>query len=179
MNDITPASLHARFPYMFPLEGEGRRRAYRFFRGWLPSLAQACEDIDARLGVDKRGFHWTRVREKFGSPSFDYQMAGKARVAINIHRPTEVHRHEWEPSGGHDPVALAIDEIVLQLELRLRCLCIVCGAPSEINNDRGPWASLCPEHRADTFDEGHRDWKGSIWMSASDWGWPSKEEEPK
>ena len=45
MNDVTPETLQARFPYMFPLEGEERRRAYTFFRGWLPPLAEACEDV--------------------------------------------------------------------------------------------------------------------------------------
>lgn len=130
MNDITPAALQARFPYMFPLEGEERRRAYIFFRGWMPPLARACEDIDELLGASKRGFYWTRLREKFGSPSFAYWMEGKGRVAINIHSPTEVHRYECRPVEGQDPVALVVNERVLQIEVE-----------SEINNNRGPWAS--------------------------------------
>ncbi|SCK11194.1 hypothetical protein VAR608DRAFT_0551 [Variovorax sp. HW608] len=161
---ITPSALHARFPYMFPLEGQEHRRAYAFYRGWMPALAKACEDIDKLLGTDKRGFHWTRLREKFGSPSFGDQMEGKARVAINIHRPTEVVRHACEPVEGHAPVALAINERVLQLEVELRSCCIVCGAPSVINNDRGPWASLCPTHRAE--DDGPDGSMGSVWESA-------------
>ena len=166
MNDNTPGTLQARFPYMFPLEGEDHRRAYTFFRGWMPPLARACEDIDTLLSADKRGFHWTRLREKFGSPSLAYRMEGEARVAMNIHRPTEAQRVEFGPAEGHDPVALAVNERVLQVEVELRSLCIVCGAPSEIVNRQGAWASLCLEHRADTFDESHKDWKGSLWASA-------------
>ncbi len=165
MNDITPAALQARFPYMFPLEGEERRRAYIFFRGWMPPLARACEDIDELLGASKRGFHWTRLREKFGSPSFTYWMEGKGRVAINIHSPAEVHRCECRPVEGQDPVALVVNERVLQVEVELRSLCIVCGAsPSEINNDRGPWASLCLAHR--TEDDGPNGHMGSVWAAA-------------
>ncbi|MDM0032362.1 hypothetical protein QTI33_09520 [Variovorax sp. J22P271] len=160
----TPAALQPRFPYMFPLEGEERRRAYIFFRGWLAPLARTCEDIDQFLRTDKRGFHWVRLREKFGSPSFAFQMEGRALVAINIHRPTEVHRYECEPVEGFDPVALAVDERVLQIEVELRSLCIVCGSPSEINNDRGPWASLCPVHRAE--DDGPQGDMGSVWAAA-------------
>ena len=164
MNLDTPEALQRRFPYMFPLEGEERRRAYVFFRGWLAPLAKTCEDIDELLGTDKCAFHWVRVREKFGSPSFAYRMEGKACAAINIHRPTEVHRHECVPAEGNDPVALAVDERVLQLEVKLRSRCIVCGGPSEISNDRGPWASLCPVHRAE--DDGPRGHMGSVWEAA-------------
>ena len=45
MDDSTPTALQARFPYMFPLEGEELGRAYTFFRGWMPPLVRACEDI--------------------------------------------------------------------------------------------------------------------------------------
>ncbi|MDM0065292.1 hypothetical protein [Variovorax sp. J31P207] len=164
MNLDTPKALQRRFPYMFPLEGEERRRAYIFFRGWLAPLAKTCEVIDELLGADKRAFHWVRLREKFGSPSFAYRMEGKSRVAVNIHRPTEVHRHECGPAEGHDPVALAVDERVLQLEVELRSRCIVCDGPSEICNDRGPWASLCLVHRSE--DDGPQGHMGSVWAAA-------------
>ncbi|MDM0085657.1 hypothetical protein QTI17_34265 [Variovorax sp. J31P179] len=137
-NDNTPCALQARFLYMFPLEGEDRRRAYVSFHGWLPAVANTCADIDALLGADKRGFRWTRLREKFGSPSFAYRMEGKGRVATLIHRPTEVHRQEVGSNEPVDSLVFAINELVLQVELKLRSSCIVCGAPSEINNDRGP-----------------------------------------
>lgn len=167
----TPAALQAHFPYMFPLEGDENRRAYILFRGWLPTLVDVCQKIDALLGANKRGFHWTRLREKYGAPSFAYGMDGKARVAMDYPLPSSVKPVECQTEGGNDAVALQINELVLQVELKLRCTCIVCGAASEINNDRGPWASLCAEHRAETFDVGHKDWKGSVWASAGEGGW--------
>ncbi|MEJ8814272.1 hypothetical protein WKW77_24520 [Variovorax ureilyticus] len=164
MEGYTPGALQARFPYMFPLEGEERRRAYTFYRGWMQPLALACEDIDKLLGMDKRAFYWTRLREKVGAPSLGYRMEGQARVATNIHRPTDVVRHAGESAERHAPVALAINERILQLEVELRSRCIVCGALSEICNDRGPWASLCPAHRAE--DDGPDASMGSVWESA-------------
>jgi hypothetical protein len=154
------------FSYMFPLAGEDGRRAYMFFRGWLPAFISTCTEIDALLGANKRGFRWTRVREKYGSPSLRYWMEGQVRTATHIHRPDAVQRVESKPLMNADPTAVAIHERVLQLEVQLRSLCIVCGASSEINQDQGPWASLCAEHRAETFAEGHKDWRGSIFKSA-------------
>lgn len=163
----TSAQLQGQYPYMFPLEGADNRRAYRIFRGWVPPLVDTCRQIDALLGADKRGFHWTRMSEKYGAPSLTYLLQGRYRVAIVDELPTSVTRAVCESKEIHDAVALQINEVIRQVEAKLRSTCIVCGAPSEINNDQGPWASLCAEDRADTFKEGHKDWKGAtIWTSA-------------
>lgn len=141
--------LFSRYEYMFPLSGE--TRAYAFFRGWAPQFAVLCEQVDAVLTVDKRGFHWTRVREKFGAASFAYRMRGQARFAVNSHRPASVSRVECAPRESFDSVAISVQEMVLQTEVRLRNACIVCGARSEITNIQGPWVSLCPDHRRPDF----------------------------
>lgn len=168
----TSTELQGRFPYMFPLEGADNRRAYRIFHGWLPPLVDTCHRIDALLGADKRGFHWTRMSEKYGAPSLTYRLQGRSRVAIVDELPSSVTRAVCESKENHDAVALQINEVIRQVEAKLRSICIVCGAPSEINNDQGPWASLCAEHRADTFKEGHKDWKGAtIWTSARQREW--------
>ncbi|OJZ15472.1 MAG: hypothetical protein BGP22_21975 [Variovorax sp. 67-131] len=158
---ITSAALQGRYPYMFPLVVAEKQRAYRLFRGWLPSLVDTCRRIDALLGADKRGFHWTRMSEKYGAPSFIYILQGRSRVAINDDLPSSVTGALFELKENQDAVALQINKVIREVEAKLRSTCIVCGAPSEINNDQGPWASLCAEHRADTFKEGHKDWKGA------------------
>ena len=164
MNESTTGALQARLPYMFPLAGEERCRADILLCGWMPSLVRACEDIDGLPGADKRGFHWTRLREKFGAPSFTYWMEGKGRVAINSHSLTGVRRDKCSPVESQDPVVLVVSERAMQVEVELRSLGIVCGAPSEINNDRGPWASLCLAHR--TEDVGPQGHTGPVWAAA-------------
>ncbi|WP_143044817.1 hypothetical protein [Variovorax sp. YR216] len=65
-----------------------------------------------------------------------------------------------------DPVAVTIHELILQTEVELRSVCIVCGAASEINNDQGPWASLCAEHRVAMFAEDPFGLEGAVWAAA-------------
>ncbi len=156
----------ARFPYMFPLEGRDRRRAYVFFRGWMPTFAQMCEQIDISLGDDKRGFAWARIREKFGAPSLSYQMRGQARHVIHAHRPHEVTRIVCAPADSFDPSAVEVQEVVLRGEVTLRQSCIVCGSASIITNAGGPWASLCTEHRSPAFLEDLGDRAASVWSAA-------------
>lgn len=158
--------LLARFPYMFPLKGTDGRRAYIFFRGWMPTVALMCAQIDAVLGEDKRDFEWTRIREKFGAPSIAYQMRGHARHVIHAHRPTEVRRIPCAPSGSFEPSAIAIQETVLLTEVALRGACIVCAAPSTITNVGGPWASLCAEHQKLSFLTSLGDKAGALWSAA-------------
>lgn len=157
-------SFIARFRYMFPLTGSERRRAYVFFRGWMPTFALMCEQIDINLGDDKRNFAWARIREKFGAPCLSYEMHGHARHVIHAHRPNEVTRILCAPADSFEPLAVEIQEVVLRSEVALRQTCIVCGAPSTITNAAGPWASLCGEHRTGKFLESliH----GSIWTAA-------------
>jgi hypothetical protein len=140
--------LLSKFSYMFPLGESERRRAYVFFEGWMPLFSALCGNIDAALGRDKREFAWTKIREKFGAPSLCYEMRERARHAIHVHRPDYVRRLPCAPKETFDQVAVVIQELVLETELKLRNRCIVCGADSTITNAHGPWASLCPDHLA-------------------------------
>jgi len=166
----TPAALQRRYPYMFPLEGDEGRRAYRFYRGWFPTVVDMCHRIDAYLGDDKHGFHWTRLREKYGEPSLYCLMRGSDAAMIS-RRNTNV---EQLGSGSRladeeGPDSLHLLAFIGEVEDKLRCVCIVCGASASITNDQGPWASLCKEHRAESFKEGHEDWRGTtVWSSAAD-----------
>lgn len=95
-----------------------------------------------------------------------YEMRGRARHVIHAHRPTEVTRITCEPSESFDPTAVAIQEAVLEAEVRLRETCIVCGASSTITNDVGPWASLCVDHRKWTFVKSLENEAASVWGAA-------------
>ena len=50
--------LKERFSYMFA----GPHAGIDIYRGWLADFASACEQIDALLGDDKRGFHFTQCK---------------------------------------------------------------------------------------------------------------------
>lgn len=63
---LTKEALQARFPYMF----EGPHIGLDFHEGWMPILAAACEKVEAALGPDKAGFHFTQIKEKYGSARF-------------------------------------------------------------------------------------------------------------
>lgn len=166
-NDSTELrSFLARFSYMFPLAGGERSRAYIFFRGWMTTFVNLCEQIDAILANDKRNFGWHRIREKFGAPSLIYEVRGRARHVIHAHRPTEVRRIDCAPRDSFEPTAVAIQEAVLTAEVLLRETCIVCAAPSMITNAGGFWASLCAEHGADDFLNGGTGECGSLWRAA-------------
>lgn len=158
--------LLARFRYMFPITESERRRSYLFFRGWMPTFARLCEQIDAILGEDKRDFAWVRIREKFGAPSLSYSMRGQARHVIHAHRPTEVRRIVCEPVESFEPVAVAVQEAVLWAGLELREKCIVCGTKSTITNDQGPWASLCDRHRKAPLLESLNHQPATVWTIA-------------
>lgn len=160
------SGLLARFSYMFPLADPDRSRGYIFFRGWLPTFVTLCERIDAILGDDKRDFEWARIREKFGAPSFAYNMRGRARHFIHAHRPTEVRRIACAPVESFDSAAVAIQEAVLQAEVKLRETCIVCGGRSTISNAVGPWASLCTDHQKSAFFENLNTQLDSVWAAA-------------
>lgn len=156
----------SRYPYMFPLRGGERRRAYIFFRGWMQTFAQLCEQVDTILGEDKCEFAWTRIREKFGAPNLAYEMRGQARHVIHAHRPSEVRRIICEPIESFEPVAVAIQESVLSAELALREKCIICGTKSIITSAQGPWASLCYQHQTVQLPESLNHQPTTVWTIA-------------
>lgn len=59
----TPIDLIASFPYQFAGENIG----IEFYRGWMDLFSRLCFAIDEALGDDKRGFHWSQVKEKWGA----------------------------------------------------------------------------------------------------------------
>ena len=53
--------------------------------GWRSIFEKLCEDIDALLGLDKRGFHFIQCKEKFGSARWYWGMRKVKRpVRVDI-----------------------------------------------------------------------------------------------
>jgi len=121
----TPAELKARYPYQF---NNPKSLGISFARGWFKGFAELCAEIDAILCVDKRGFVWAQVKEKFGSARFHFDIVGR--------------------SGKNVKIARQIQELVFQAANRTAKQCIVCGAPGEMRNDGGYVLCLCDAHVA-------------------------------
>lgn len=121
--------LEERFPYQFADPHLGIAIAY----GWSHIVVRLCEDVDAALGVDKRDFHWTQIKEKAGACRLNWMAAGK---------------HSLLDQEGKDVVLTRIRDLVKAAEERTQKTCAVCGAPGELDLSQ-PWVlTLCPEHSA-------------------------------
>ncbi|NPC59345.1 hypothetical protein [Caenimonas soli] len=133
----------------------GENIGLSFCRGWFPLFTQLCEEIDALLGPDKRGFHWVQLKEKFGSARFNWEMNGhRPAPMINLISGTQVTMvvrrssgsSPAEADGSQPSIPRRIDNLVQQATLATRSLCIVCGKPG-IPNQEEPWILvLCDEH---------------------------------
>jgi hypothetical protein len=147
---MNPKQLKARFPYMFAGENIG----FSFSRGWFPLFQKLCEDIDALLGDNKQGFHWVQLKEKFGSARFYWKMKAQTpNLHIDLISASQVtgvvmRSNDTGPdeAGAQSSVARRIDDLVGQAALATRSLCIVCGQPGKVNQDKSWMLVLCDEH---------------------------------
>lgn len=114
--------LSKRFPYMF----SGRNAGFSVADGWVEVFTKLCEDIDAVLGENKRGFHWVQLKEKFGSARF-------------------YHQHD----GGTDEVFWLVDDLVDKAQEKTESMCFYCGKPGKADAHRGWMLVVCEEHAAE------------------------------
>ena len=119
---ITADDLSKRFPYMF----SGRNIGLSVGDGWMDLFAKLCEDIDALLGDDKRGFHWVQLKEKFGTARFYYGQ-----------------------ELGDDAVFSEIADLVNAAEQMTHTMCMQCGQPGKPNVKYGWVLTLCETHAAE------------------------------
>ncbi|MEJ8850816.1 hypothetical protein [Variovorax rhizosphaerae] len=143
----TPRTLRSRFPYMF----SGPNIGFAFYRGWMLILRNACEEIDALLGADKRHFHWIQIKEKLGTGRFYYHLdGGGGGVTVRVHDLTSSLPPQapivLEPAG-QDEVVLKVSAIVQHAELATHSACIVCGATATPRAYDGYWVNVCALHQ--------------------------------
>ena len=140
---MTPVEqLEARFPYMF-----GRHTvSMEYYDGWLPIFAQACEQIDAVLGEDKRDFHWVQVKEKFGTGRFYFRMGKSARLVVDLIGGPGGHEVIKESTQAGHSIADRIDAIVDGAEARTGTTCMVCGAAARTRSYNGYYLTVCAAH---------------------------------
>ena len=136
------AEIRVRFGYMF----EGPHIGLIFYAGWLPDFARTCEEIDALLGDDKRGFHFVQAKEKFGAARYYYSVGGKKRKILD--EILEVlSASQWRTASQKgDQVAEEIDRLIDAAQQASGVTCMICGAPGEIVPSPEWLRCVCKRH---------------------------------
>jgi len=118
--------------------------------GWQPIFERLCEDIDALLGRDKRGFHFIQCKEKFGSARWYWGMSKvRQRVRVDILDGDGSAMSLGRPDQRKTPVTLGaqIGQLVGDAEARTLHACIVCGEPSQADTFEGYILQVCAVHK--------------------------------
>ena len=131
------STVKERFPYMFAGDNIGLSMAH----GWEPLFETLCVDIDALLGDDKRKFHWTQLKEKFGCARFHWSM-DNARIASDLISPERLEVAKTSATTLREKIALLVGEAQAQAQH----MCIVCGQPGKVDPADNYMLVLCDEH---------------------------------
>jgi hypothetical protein len=145
-NVKTVTELLDAYPYMFA----GSNIGLTLHRGWYPTFAKLCDDIDALLGDDKRNFKWIQLKEKFGAARWychwDLREGEGRSVQIAVQ----------QDNGALMKIDPNLNEISIQGLINLAeevtgKKCIVCGEPAIIDSHRGWYQCLCKKHANKVF----------------------------
>jgi hypothetical protein len=145
---ITPKMLQARYPYMWA----GRNIGISISKGWILIFEDLCDAIDRTLGDDKQGFHWTQVKEKFGSGRFYIGFkSGAQPLRIDVQGPEGVISYVNKPPHPKSVTEKqvlarnAISKLVEDAESKTSKTCICCGSAGHQVSD-GWIITLCDKH---------------------------------
>ncbi|HEY5580156.1 MAG TPA: hypothetical protein VIK56_03185 [Rhodoferax sp.] len=142
----TQKQIEARYPYMFSGENIG----ISIPRGWIGIFEKLCAKIDNLLGSDKRGFHWTQCKEKFGSGRWYWGMTGiKAQIRLDLISPTDFTSSSTRAESNKsedEALSLQLNELIDAGEKETTHSCIVCGKHGKNDRGDGWYVVLCPEH---------------------------------
>lgn len=122
----SPKELAQCFPYQFAEP----HRGLSISRGWFDLFAQLCADIDELLGERQHGFHWTQVKEKFGSARFYWGF----------------HKAEGIPDEATAQLLTQIAKLVDDATEKTKEACIACGQPGSPHKDAFYVLVLCQRH---------------------------------
>ena len=147
MNHIaqTPNQLAQRFPYQFT----GNHLGLSIPKGWFDGFAQLCEDIDQVLGLDKRGFYWRQLKEKFGASRWYFCMAGQGDVRVDFQgngRATSLVAPAHDNANEANQIRTKIRALVARAEGETHHQCIVCGEQATLDRSSAYVLVLCSEH---------------------------------
>lgn len=133
----TISQLKAAYPYQFT------KKTYELSltHGWLSIFVKLCGDVDALLiaqGKGNHGFHWTQIKEKFGTARFSFGAKKSARPLIA--------------------------ELTITAANSTCDVCICCGRPGGEDTYNEYVLTLCEQHKADR----HAGLPLKIWIDSDD-----------
>ena len=134
-------ALKRRFGYMFLPPNQG----LDFYRGWLADFISACEQIDAVLGEDKRGFSFRQTKEKYGAARYYFSTDRATPMRLSIVVGKGVHELTSGLRDEHD-VEKRIVEILNDAEVKSSRKCIACGSPATVQEIERWLVCVCEEH---------------------------------
>lgn len=142
----TQNQVQARYPYMFA----GKHIGISIERGWIEIFAKLCDDIDELLGSDKRGFHWTQCKEKFGSARWYWALSGiTPSLRIDLIAPGGVLAYATAPKSSKPQDAAFFSQLSGLIEAAVSKTtrsCAACGKQGKNDRGDGWYLVLCPEH---------------------------------
>lgn len=143
------------YPYMFA----GPFIEMVMYAGWHTPFAKLCDDIDAALGDNKRGFRWIQLKEKFGQPRWYWEMDGESDLVMDMRfapaagaqdQPAQalIHKTFRQTYRKTVPgeVFVRIRQLVDTASAACDWRCAVCGEPGSRRNVHGWLQLLCDEH---------------------------------
>ena len=145
----TVQELLQAYPYMFG----GKNIGLTLYRGWHPTFAKLCEDIDQHLGQDKRDFHWEQLKEKFGAARWYgwWALREGERRDIQLSVQTTQGLKRISPEIENEPIQALINAAQDATAFQ----CVVCGEPARIAmHKRFGYQCLCKKHANVIFGGG-------------------------
>ena len=114
--------------------------------GGFSGFARTCEEIDALLGDDRRGFHFVQAKEKFGAARYYYSVGGKKRKILDEIVDVPGARQWRTATQKGDRVADEIDRLIDAAQQQSGVTCMICGAPGEIVPSPQWLRCVCKKH---------------------------------
>jgi hypothetical protein len=158
----TLKTLKYLYPYMF----DGPNIGIGVPNGWLPIFEKLCEDIDIALGADKRGFHFSQCKEKFGAARWYWRIdGGSSGIRLNvISQAGDIASYPLGKANPPNSMSSRLAAMVDAASEQTRHHCMACGASASISRDQGWMVTLCDLHTRQMNDGVHL----NIWDEESE-----------
>jgi translation initiation factor IF-1 len=132
--------LKSDFTYMFSSPGY-----FTYQLGWNEIFDQLCRQIDALLPIDKRGFRWTQIKEKYGSARFYFELDGRRETIVDLHLGGKVVSMRVR-NVEDDDVRIQIVKLIAAAQSESERTCVICGKDAQIRLVDRWLCCLCDAH---------------------------------